>query len=202
MEKFGKMSYICVMEKMELTWWDKISLYWRYDFRHYPKRFMYGVRNLIKWFPIIWRDRNWDNSFILNILKFKISDMSKEHGRKMPYVGMERNIEIMNTVVRLIDVVNEQTYLYEYMDYSDIHISFVPIDGGDTYELKEEILEDRLEEYFQKYPLVYRGAMNHPLYLNNPTDRVLVMCMGEIRHNKASRILFELLNRNLSKWWE
>jgi hypothetical protein len=120
----------------------------------------------------------------------------------MGYVGMERNIEIMNTVVRLIDVVNEQTYLYEYMDYSDVHISFVPIDGGDTYELKEEILEDRLEEYFQKYPLVYRESMNHPLYLNNPNDRVLAMCMGEIRHNKASRILFELLNRNLPKWWE
>jgi hypothetical protein len=51
----------------------------------------FGVRNLIRWFPIIWRDRDWDWCFLAAIMEFKLRRMSmcfKYHGH---HVGNERH---------------------------------------------------------------------------------------------------------------
>jgi len=34
-----------------------------------------GISNLIYWFKIIWKDRDWDYSFLLTILKHKLESM-------------------------------------------------------------------------------------------------------------------------------
>lgn len=42
-----------------------------------------GVSNLIKWFPIIWKDRDWDSVFLMVMLEKKLYNMSelhREHG--------------------------------------------------------------------------------------------------------------------------
>jgi hypothetical protein len=35
----------------------------------------YGVRNLWRWAPIIWRDRDWDHGYLSRILEFKLYTM-------------------------------------------------------------------------------------------------------------------------------
>lgn len=37
----------------------------------------YGMRNLIKWTPVIWQDRDWDQWFLYKILHFKLQEMEK-----------------------------------------------------------------------------------------------------------------------------
>jgi hypothetical protein len=41
------------------------------------RSFFDGVSNLIAWAPIIFRDRDWDHSFLLKILEFKFRRMKK-----------------------------------------------------------------------------------------------------------------------------
>ena len=36
-----------------------------------------GIKNLLYWFPIIWKDRNFDEHFIYEILKHKLKYQSK-----------------------------------------------------------------------------------------------------------------------------
>lgn len=36
-----------------------------------------GIRNLWRWFPIIWRDRNFDHAFLLSIIIHKLKYMEK-----------------------------------------------------------------------------------------------------------------------------
>ena len=36
-----------------------------------------GIKNIIKWFPIIWKDRDWDWEFLLEMMKFKMQLMEK-----------------------------------------------------------------------------------------------------------------------------
>ena len=45
--------------------WD----FFRYDI-------LYGVENLIKWFPIIWNDRDWDHVYLLRIMEKKMRQMA------------------------------------------------------------------------------------------------------------------------------
>jgi hypothetical protein len=39
--------------------------------------FINSIKNLIKWFPIIWRDRDWDSTYIEEMLLFKLNNMYK-----------------------------------------------------------------------------------------------------------------------------
>ncbi len=35
-----------------------------------------GVKNLVRWAPIIWRDRDWDWSFLAKIMEYKLGRMA------------------------------------------------------------------------------------------------------------------------------
>ena len=39
--------------------------------------FKNSIKNLIKWFPIIWNDRDWDSVYIEEMLLFKLNNMYK-----------------------------------------------------------------------------------------------------------------------------
>jgi len=188
--------------KVKPNLWQRFLLYWKFKYRYYPRNFVRGVKNLIKWGPIIWKDRDWDDSFLFEIIKFKISNMSELHSETMPYNGSHRNVEIMNTIVRLIDKFQTEHYQHEYLDYIDDEYSFVQIEGTDFFEMKTVNLRDDLDQYFAKYPLLKNRATNHSFYQKNPSDTSLAMSMGNVQHDRAKRLIFELLNRNIEKWWE
>jgi hypothetical protein len=190
------------MEAQKLNLWQRFLLFWEFEYRYYPQNFIRGIKNLIKWGPIIWKDRDWDDSFLFEIIKFKILNMSESHGKTMPYVGSQRNVEIMNTIVRLIDKFQTEHYLDEYFDYVDEKIWFEKIGGSDSFEMKSETTRDDLDEYFMKYPLLKNRATNHSYYRKNPSAFSLGISMGVVQHERAKRLIFELLNRNVEKWWE
>ena len=58
-------------------YWDLIG--WRIS------NFISKIKNIVRWFPIIWNDGDYDDSYIMEILKFKLSNqanyISKKDGR-------------------------------------------------------------------------------------------------------------------------
>jgi hypothetical protein len=190
------------MEYKKPNLWQRFLLFWKFRYQYYPRNFIVGVGNLIKWAPVIWKDRDWDHTFFFDILKFKITNMAKVQGSRMPYKGSERNVEIMNTIVRLIDKFQTEHYLDEYFDYVDEKIWFEKIGGSDSFEMKSETTRDNLDEYFMKYPLLKNRATKHSYYRKNPSAASLGISMGVVQHERAKRLIFELLNRNVEKWWE
>ena len=190
------------MEHEKISFWKKQKLFWEFEYRYYARNFVLGVRNLIKWGPLIWKDRDWDDTFLFEIIKFKISKMAESHGKVLPYQGFERNVEIMNTIVRLIDKFQSEEYLHEYFSYVDDEYTFEKIGGTDYFEMKIENLRDDLDLYFEKYPLLKRRSVNHKIYTGQPSSTRLAMAMGFVQHERAKRLIFELLNRHVEKWWE
>jgi len=75
-----------------------------------------GIKNLITWFPVIWRDRNWDHVFIYNILHFKLKNMEKFFGEDAHYVGCEEDAAIMKKVVDALDRLIEDDYMADMYD--------------------------------------------------------------------------------------
>ena len=62
----------------------------------------HGIHNLIKWFPIIWHDRDWDWEYLARMMEFKFRNMShlfKEHGVA---VGSEKQAKELLTCAELI----------------------------------------------------------------------------------------------------
>ena len=60
------------------TRWQIIKRWFRntLDFRHRWLRLYYGVGNLIVYFPLIWRDRDWDHAYLLQLMEFKFRRMA------------------------------------------------------------------------------------------------------------------------------
>lgn len=189
------------MENEKLSLWYKIQLFWKYDLKYYPSIFLRGIRNLIEWFPIIWQDRDYDSQYLMDLMKFKIEKMYKHQDSMLTHASTQRNVEIMKTVVRLMDKVQDETYRHEYYDYIDSEFEFVKVEGTDHFTFEEKISRDDTQDYIKKYPLTYKQITSDPLYKADD-EKIVPMIMGEIRHKKAKRLLFLLMERNFDKWWE
>lgn len=109
------------------------------------------IKNIIRWIPILWKDRDWDYWHTFEILKTKLKFQS-EHFRKHGYhESSERDAEKMELCIRLIDKVQNEYYL-----------------------------DKALRQDF--------------------TDEVMISAV--IKHDKAKRILFKLLEQNIESWWD
>ena len=74
------------MEKYDNIFW-KVYRWFRWDWKHFHKYLYYGIKNLITWFPVIWKDRDWDDYYILEILKFKINKTANSFEKNKDLLG-------------------------------------------------------------------------------------------------------------------
>ena len=83
-------------------------------YRYKIKRFILGIKKLISWIPIIWKDRDWDHFFIYEILKQKLIQQSKHLGQYN-----ERDAERINLCIRLINKVQNEYYIDQYLESAE-----------------------------------------------------------------------------------
>ena len=185
---------------------DSISLWWEHNGKYLHLNFKRGIKNLWYWLPVIWKDRNWDSSFIFDILSHKLKAQAKYIGDREIHVSAERDAEVMMTCVRLIERVQEEWYNMEYMDYYKEKHWFEPISdkpGYSTWESRE--LEENFDDYFAKYPLIYKRVMNGEGWLKiedeNDKDRI-ASNIAHINHDRARKLLFKIIEQNIEKWWD
>jgi hypothetical protein len=168
-----------------------------------------GVPSLIRWFKIAWNDRNYDYHFIYTTLRFKLENTLKYIDRHERSVNYKYDVFWMQTCVDLIDkITGDETYELEYSKYKKTNMRFEPIKDTGTSEIHLDILEDNLDGYFEKYPLCHKRAIeyiknNQSRYTVDHTDRGLVAStMGQLRHDKARGLLFQIMSDKIEHWWD
>jgi len=194
----------------KLIW--KIQRWFRQEAPYLHRTIANGIKNLWRWFPLVWKDRDWDHHYIFEVLKFKIENTSKYVRSKDRYVGVERDSEIMMTCVRLIDKVQNEIYDGEWYEYVDQKMITEEVEEGEEGNIKLvkvdfEITSENFKSYFKKYPNVYKkalaassGAERWPY--TEISDQSLAMWMSHYNHKRAKRILFTLMERNIENWWD
>ena len=66
-------------------------------------------------------------------------------------------------------------------------------------------LEENFDDYFKKYPLIYKRVMNGegPFKLDGNDDKKrIAMNIGHINDERAQDLLFKIMNENINKWWD
>lgn len=175
------------------------------------------IIKLFKWIPILWKDRDWDDYFIFEILKQKIiqqRDYLVSHNR---HTNIGYDNYWMTVCLNLIERIQESYYELEYSDYKDVNISFVPTDsvseynGQELFEMKSECTRDNTLEYINKYPLDKNITLKTELgkgrdlydYLTNQESRfTLCLLMSSYRQQKAIDLLFKILSKKITHWWD
>jgi hypothetical protein len=177
---------------------EKIKLWWKYEGRYYHKEFIQGVKNLWKWFPVIWKDRDWDHHFIYEMLIHKLENQAKYIGERDWRNIAKRDAEKMLLCARLARIQQEDLYMYEYLDYLDQDFEFIPTDETEEwFTMESTITRDDLIDYLYKYRRQHK--------LIDKTDKDNQRIALEIAHNNQERsrkLLFNIMEENISRWWD
>lgn len=160
--------------------------------------FCESLKSVVKWFLVVWKDRDWDYGFIMSTLQFKLENTAKYIADHKRYVGYDRDVEKMRTCSRLIDKTRDERYGCEYQDYYKEDGKFVPIEGSKSYRYESEVIEDNLAEYFAKYPNDYRRTPKEP----DDSNIRVALRMGQLREVRATHLLFLMMERNIRNWWD
>ena len=184
-------------------------LWWVHDGKYYHKYFKQGVKNLIYWFPIIWKDRNWDDHYIFEILQHKLKAQAKYIGDRDFHTRAQLDAKRMRLCVKLINKVQEEYYSSEYMDYHKDRVWFTDCEdrpGSSRYN-SEEVWE-KYDEFFKKYPLVYKKVMKGegPFTLDGRDEadmkRIIAMNIAHVNQDRVHKLLFKILEENIRGWWD
>ena len=196
------------MENEKLNIFKKISLWWEFEGRYYHKDFANGVKNLWKWFPVIWKDRDWDDHFIFEVLKFKINKQADFIGKRGNHLSAERDAETMRLVTKLIKLNQDEFYGMEYMDYHKTKFEFIPTDDTKKwYTLDDTLITENFDDYFKKYPRQYKRVLSGEINrFNRPIEdkdkKLIAMEIAHENQDRCHKLIFKLLERNILKWWD
>lgn len=186
----------------------RIYLWWKHEGSFYHLEFIQGIKNLWFWLPVIWKDRNYDRYFIFETLKQKLKFQANYLKEKDSYVNCLYDVSRMNLCISLIDKIQNETYSLESMDYGKIRTWFTPYEKNpDYHEYHSEVVEDNYEEFFKKYPIIYKKVLNgegiFSINDTNPAERnrKIATNIAIINQKRAQDLLFKLLNTHILNWW-
>ena len=195
-------------EKEKPNSFKKIGLWWKFSGRYYHSDFIRGVKNLWKWFPTIWKDRDWDQGFIYEIIKVKLKNQSDYIGSRNTFISTKRNSELMKLTTRLIQRCQDDFYELEIMDYQEIKLKFVPTDETEKwFRMEDTIVSERFDEYFKKYPLQYKrvlsGEINRFDIEGEEKEKNLIgMEIAHENQERCRKLLFKIMERHIDGWWD
>ena len=183
----------------EDTAWDRTTLFGRLHWR--IRSFLTSCHNLIKWFPTIWNDRDWDGHYILKILQKKIEFQRKELVNANRHTRIESDNRDMTLALNLLERVREEYYQMECMDYWHSDIVFEKIPNDSSRKLVDIVTKsERYDEFLSKYPSSVRGVVKEHGEQND--KQRLCLLVSYHNHEKANKLLFRILEERLSYWWD
>lgn len=152
----------------------------------------YGIKNLIRWFPIIWKDRNWDHIFIYQILRHKLYLQQKHIREHNIHVGAERDADRMKMCVNLLDRLIEDNYhenasTNHDKKWGESKFEFIPCEDDPNLSklniVYKNVKTDQDEEQERKD---FRRAMEHEKYLRE----------------QDKNMLFDTMKKYIEGWWD
>jgi hypothetical protein len=139
------------MSKEYNEWYWRLYRWVRWELPYQPKYIKYGVKNLYKWFWVIWKDRDFDHHYIFEVLKFKLEKQAKHLGERNWHESSKRDAEIMMTCVRLINKLQNEEYYEAYYDSKPMNNEMIHkclAQHSKAKRLLFRIMEEKIESWW------------------------------------------------------
>ena len=166
-----------------------------YPFRDFYRR----VKNVLRWLPIIWKDRDWDDSYITEILIKKL-EFTRDFYLSDKAYGAEAD-KVAEQIQEAIDRLHQTKDSWEFYEdpameqlqqkWGLTSFSFEPYEydeNGDvlTYEMKSKTEKVNTEEEEEQYNKEFKEASKiaHKQYMKDKKDA------------------YKFIAKNIDKWWD
>ena len=114
-------------------------------FFHHPRLVLYGIQNLIKYFGVVWNDRDWDFVYIFRLLKKKLECVEKYTRRYGCHENSTIDADNMKRCIELIDKLIEDNYNIP----TDYYISYDLERKENDKEELFRILKNNIEHWWE-----------------------------------------------------
>ena len=174
------------------TFWGKLP--------SWLKEFLTGCNNLIKWAPTIWKQRDWDDAFIFDVLQKKIEFQRKELVSANRHTRIDADNRDMTIVLNLLERVRNEYYAMEYLDYRETKFRFEDIkDNPKRKRLEIDVIWEEDDKFLSKYPSTVRKVMKDKPDINKSD---LCHLVSRYNEEKANDLLFRILRERMRWWWD
>jgi hypothetical protein len=180
----------------------KIKLWWDFEGRYYHKDLYKGIKNLIRWFPVIWKDRDWDQAYLYSILQKKLEHQLAywQDGKTQGHEGMESDIRYMKICIELIKRMKDNHYemiefdkfnekwgdpIIEWEPVTEDSRAFDPESELQLFEMVDRNQERLSGEELKQYNIEKRGYIDKGYHMDN----------------KARNLLFNIIKNRIGYWW-
>ena len=179
--------------------WSRDVLWRRLHWR--IRYFLTGVKNIFRWAPTLYKDKDWDSWYIYNILQKKIEFQRQEIINANRHTDIDRDNRDMTIALNLLERVKDDYYGMEHVDYSKTEFDFIPVEGNSNLkEMKMTVLSENYDEFLKKYPSSVRIVLKEKG--NNLDKDVLCVYVARYNQERARKLLFKLLEQKIEKWWD
>ena len=155
-----------------------------------------GIKNLIKWSSIVWKDRDWDFGYTYRILQEKIINQRKYFSRPDFIINKKDNDKIIKQLEfceRIIKRIIEDDYLHpEYSEYLSKEIEL----GKIFNQYKEVIRPDGVIVYERKFEITEEEQQEH--------DRLFKKNLNWETHwyQRDRKLLYKMFELYADTWWD
>ncbi len=156
------------------------------------KNFFLNIYNIIRWIPILWKDREWDYAFMLKIEQKKLMNMIKwyETNNYGHTTAGPSTVRQMKLAVNLLDIILENDDWW-HIDYPE-NYKFVVDHKFQPLPISSFVIEKYVNtrNYKRFFPWMSDNAMQRPS---------LVI---ELRKQKAWCLYHKLREQYMMHWWD
>ena len=164
--------------------------------------FTEGIKNLLVWFKVIYKDKNWDTHYVFEIIKFKLLQQRKCLVEANRHEGVPELNKDITLCLNLIEKVQSEYYAMEYMDYHKSEYNWNQSEEHeDCHELDIVPISENFDEYFNKHKCSVRKVLKQNRNLSSSKNK-LAMSLSHFNQQRAQELLFKVLNNKINSWWD
>lgn len=110
-----------------------------------------SIKNLIVWFPIIWKDRQWDSWYIEELLLKKLFLMRDYHQKRQTFIGWKNEVKWMSKCIQLLEMLTKNKY------WEDGYDGIAPSQRGFSEKLTSK--QEWVDYQYDKKDNLYYGYL-------------------------------------------
>ena len=163
------------------------------------KDFFRRVHNVYRWLPTIWKDRDWDHSYINEILIRKLEFTRDFYLSDKPYSSeASRTADEIQEAISRLHQTNDSWEFYENPVLEQLQkkwgltaFSFEPFTSDEdgnvlTYEMKSKVEKVNTPEEEEQYSKEFREMLDE----------------ARQRYMKDKISAYKFIAKNIDKWWD
>ena len=150
-----------------------------------------SIKNILRWIPIIWIDRDWDHTFLYIILQFKLSNMERYLRKYGHSINSEKDADRIKTCTILLkrlldDEYHDMVFKKHNEKWGELNFHWVETNDDKYSKLETE----RQNVVTEKDKKMERNEYNNLIQVEN-----------NLRQQDIE-YLFETIKKYHQGWWD